>query len=288
METKLFEGKPVEERLRWLEAVIDSVHNGIVAVDADGRIILFNKAAGDILGFEKEAASGKFVKDVIPNTQLINTFEKGRRGIGKIMKINGKIVYTNRTPIMYEDQIIGAIAVFQDITEIENLKRELKEMENNLEILETVINSAYEGIIVVDKNGYITKFNRAYEDFLGIKEKDILGRHVTEVIENTRMHIVVKTGKKEIGHVQRIQGHDMIASRIPIKRNGKIIGAVGKVLFQDVKELKSLTQRLQVLESKWNRYKGEIKRMQEARYSFENIITQNKQMERINYSKQGF
>ncbi|MDI3534840.1 MAG: hypothetical protein PWQ82_1205 [Thermosediminibacterales bacterium] len=272
---------PIEERFKWLQTVVDSVYNGIIAVDEEGRIKIFNKASENILGFKRENVLGKFINDIIPNTQLINTFKKERIDAGKTLEVNGKVVCVNRTPIIFKGRVVGAIAVFQDITEIKKLKQNIKEMEDNMEILESVINSAYDGIIIVDENGYITKFNRAYENFLGIKEKDILGKHVTDVIENTRMHIVVKTGKEEIGHVQRIQGHDMIASRIPIKRNGKIIGAVGKVLFQDIQELKALAQRLRVLESKLNHYKGEIIRMQEAKYSFDNIITQNKQMERL-------
>lgn len=271
----------IEERFKWLQVVVDSVYNGIIAVDKEGRIKIFNKASENILGFKRKNVLGKFINDIIPNIQLINVFKKERIDTGETLKINGKVVCVNRTPMIFKNRVVGTIAVFQDITETENLKQKLKEMEDNMEILESVINSAYDGIIIVDENGYITKFNRAYENFLGIKEKDILGKHVTDVIENTRMHIVVKTGKEEIGYVQRIQGHDMIASRIPIKRNGKIIGAVGKVLFQDIQELKALAQRLRLLESKLNHYKGEIRRMQEAKYSFDNIVTRSKQMERL-------
>ncbi len=66
------------------------------------------------------------------------------------------------------------------------------------------------------KNGYITKFNQAYEKFLGLKEEEVKGEFVADVIENTRMHLIVQNGEKEIGHIQRIQGNDMICHRLPI------------------------------------------------------------------------
>lgn len=62
------------------------------------------------------------------------------------------------------------------------------------------------GTIVVDSDGIVTFFSRSYERFLGIPRSQVLGRHVTEVIENTRMHIVVKTGEPEIGWKHKIKG----------------------------------------------------------------------------------
>ncbi len=50
------------------------------------------------------------------------------------------------------------------------------------------------------------------------------------------------------------------------------------MIFKDVKELKSLNRRMEVLEEKLNKHKGELKRLQEAKYSFDNILTVNSRM----------
>ena len=171
---------------------------------------------------------------------------------------------------------------FQDINKTDSQKEQIQKLKKNLHILETILDNAYEGIVVVDKEGYIREFNHAYEDFLGVKREEVLGKHVTDVIENTRMHKIVQTGKAEVGYVQQLKGHEIIASRIPLKEDDEIIGAVGKILFQDIEELKSLAQRLEVLENRLNYYKSEVKRLQQAKYSFDNIITNNNKM---NYLK---
>ena len=171
---------------------------------------------------------------------------------------------------------------FQDINKDDSYQERVEKLNRNIHILETILDNAYEGIVVVDKEGYIRKFNHAYEEFLGVNGKEVLGKHVTDVIENTRMHEIVKSGKPEIGYVQHLKGHEIIASRIPIKEDGEIVGGVGKILFKDIKELKSLAQRLEVLENRLNYYKSEVKRLQQAKYSFENIITSNSKM---NYLK---
>ncbi|WP_326828278.1 sigma-54 interaction domain-containing protein [Tissierella pigra] len=153
----------------------------------------------------------------------------------------------------------------------------LTELRDSFEMLVDILNYAYEGYVLVDPNGRIVKMN--YEKLMGIKEEDAIGKPVEEVIENTRMHIVVRTGKKELRDVQRIQGHDMITNRIPIIKQEKIIGAVGTVLFKDISEVKELAHQLLDLQSKINKYKGEIERIEGTKYSFHSIITRNPKME---------
>lgn len=156
----------------------------------------------------------------------------------------------------------------------------MTEIKNSIDMLEEILSYAYEGYVLVDANGKIVKMN--YEKLMGIKEDEVIGLPVEEIIENTRMHIIVKTGKKEIRDVQRIQGYDMITNRIPIIKDGEIKGAFGTVLFKDISEVKELAHQLLDLQSKINKYKVEIERIEGAKYSFDSIITQNSKM---NYLK---
>lgn len=153
----------------------------------------------------------------------------------------------------------------------------LSELRDSIDMLEDILIYAYEGYVLVDDEGKIVKMN--YEKLMGIKEEEAIGKPVEDIIENTRMHIVVKTGNKEIRDVQRIQGHDMITNRIPIKKGNKIVAAIGTVLFKDVSQVKELAHQLLDLQSKINKYKGEIERIEGTKYSFDSIITQNSKME---------
>ncbi|MGM0410343.1 MAG: PAS domain-containing protein, partial [Bacillota bacterium] len=276
-----FKGYNCEEVVDWFNASLESIHNGIIAVNNSGEIIFFNKSSEKMLNLKKEEVLGKKVSHVIPESDLPQTLNKEKEETGQRLTINGRDIYSNRAPIIHDGKMIGAIAIFQDLTGIKNVKTELKEAKDDLNLLDTILNDAYEAIVIVDKEGRITKFNKAYEEFLGVKEEDVLDKHVTEVIENTRMHIICKTGEKEMGRVQHIEGNDMICNRIPFKKNGEVVGAIGKVLFKDVKELKHLARRLEVLEDRLKHYKREVKRLQEAKYSFENIITKNSKMKHL-------
>lgn len=154
---------------------------------------------------------------------------------------------------------------------------ELSEIRNSLEVLDSVLTYAYEGYVLVDKDARIIKMN--YEKLMGIKEEAVLGKPVEEIIENSRLHIVVKTGVNEIGYVQRIQGHDMITNRIPIFKEGKIIGALGTIVFKDIIDIKERSRELILLQNKINGYKGELERIEGTLYSFDSIVTQDGKME---------
>ena len=143
---------------------------------------------------------------------------------------------------------------------------------SQLELFNLIFDSIHDGAIVIDTEGYITHFNRVYGKFLGIDPKYAIGKYCAEVIENTRMHIVAKTGKPEINRIQHIKGQEMMVHRIPIRRNGKIIGVYGQVIFKNIKDITKLGTRLSMLESKVKLYEKELINLRSARYTMNSIV----------------
>ncbi|WP_050180326.1 sigma-54-dependent Fis family transcriptional regulator [Domibacillus robiginosus] len=121
----------------------------------------------------------------------------------------------------------------------------LQQMENTADVLQVILESAYEGIAVVDENGLLLEFNEAYSRFTGVKREDAVGRHVTEVIDNTNLHMTVKTGIPDRGVLQTIQGQPMVVHRIPIWNGEKVTGAIGMLIFEGVTEVYGLLERIQ-------------------------------------------
>jgi PAS domain S-box-containing protein len=139
-------------------------------------------------------------------------------------------------------------------------------------ILNKLLELAYDGIVVVDADGIITLISKAYTDFLGIDENDAVGKHVEDVIENTRLPIALKTGKTEKAQLQLINGSYMVASRYPLIKDGKVVGAIGKVLFRNINELNLLHKRINLLQNQLENFKNKTGGPGQAKYSFQNII----------------
>ncbi len=148
-------------------------------------------------------------------------------------------------------------------------------LRRQLEMFERIFDCIYNGIMVTDANGYVTHFNKPYGEFLGLDPAAQIGRHCTEVIENTRMHIVAQTGKAEINQSHLIKGQNMVVQRIPIWRDGKVIGVFGQVMFKDVKDVGKLAKELSLLESKVKLYEEELLNLRSTRYTFDSIAGQS-------------
>jgi PAS domain S-box-containing protein len=147
-----------------------------------------------------------------------------------------------------------------------------EELQENLEMYKLIFDSIYNGAIVTDVNGVITHFNKPYGEFLGVNPEDQIGRHCTETVENSRMHIVAKTGAPEINQSHRIMGTNMVVQRIPIKKDGRVIAVFGQVMFKDVKDVGKLASELRLLESKVKLYEEELINLRSTRYTFDSFI----------------
>ncbi|MHB1013265.1 MAG: PAS domain S-box protein, partial [Desulfobacteria bacterium] len=251
-----------------LGRVLDSMANGVIAIDREGTIFVFNAAAAWLLGVGKEEALGRRLLDIVPNSGLVNVLRTGAPETGRPQPVGARTVIANRAPMFRDGELIGAVSVFQDVTEMEKMSRELDSTRALVRTLEEVLAGAGEWMVVVDANGIVTMISEEYAEFNGTTVAEATGKHVTEVIENTRMHIVANTGAEEIGERQTIRGRALIVNRIPLKDGDRIIGAYGRVVFKTVEQLRELASKMNLLESKVKYYEEELTHLRGARYTF--------------------
>lgn len=255
-----------------LKTILDNVFNEIVVVDNNNKIIFINRAASILFGIDSKNSLGKYFNELIHNVELTNFLTNKKEEVKKSIVVNNLNLSLSIMSLTEDEDVVGSILIFSNITNYNELLQKLDKERDSREILNTVIETAYDGMVIIDKKGIITMMSKAYTDFLGIRREDAIGKHVNEVIENTRMPIVLESGKEEVAQLHKIKGNYMIASRIPIIKNGEIIGVVGKVLFRNVKELNSLYKKITVIEKELANYKSRLKEFNTASYSLENII----------------
>lgn len=123
---QMFNLEPVEiaRLLEERESLINSIGEGIIAIDRNKKIRVINKIAAKILGVTGEVL-GFRIEEVIPHSELPNILKTGLPQYHQMMVLNNTIVMTNRLPIIVNGQIVGAVATFQDRTEIVHLAEEL-------------------------------------------------------------------------------------------------------------------------------------------------------------------
>ncbi|MDW7740164.1 MAG: sigma 54-interacting transcriptional regulator [Bacillota bacterium] len=274
-----------EERLlnTRLNAMYQAMHNALISIDEKCQINFINRAAEQLFSLDHEEAEGKRLTDILPGLDMGRVLEDGIVEIGMNYSIHETKTVVNKTPLIDNGRVIGAIAIFQDLTELELIAEEMSTVKRLNQTLRTVLDIGYDALVVVDEMGKIVLVNRIFLDFIRLEENSVMSRPVNEILENSRLHVVSKTGIPEINDIQFIDGKPYVVSRLPIVRDGQVIGAVGKISFRRVDELRELAGKLETMNSRLTHFQEELKkeRFQKHPYTFDDIITINPAMQRL-------
>ncbi|MHB1654037.1 MAG: sigma-54 interaction domain-containing protein [Desulfitobacteriaceae bacterium] len=269
------------EAREWRE-ILDSAHNGIIAVNREGRVVVFNKAASELVGFPQGEALGERIEGVIPNTRLLEVMESGNPEQGQRLSIGNRVIISNRSPIWRNNEIAGAVGVFQDISDFETLSSELDTVRNINKNLDAVIESVDDGIVVADDQGYILRANQAYLRMAGIAHDEFVGKHVQELFKqgylNRSVSQLVIERKARVNIVDVRNGKELLMTGTPVfNEEGQLVRVVTAV--RDVTELSGLKVKLAESEQMRERYLNELEHWR-AQQSFHQIITKNPEMQR--------
>lgn len=140
------------------------------------------------------------------------------------------------------------------------------------DIFEHLLSNPFDGMTVVDSNGIVRFISPVHENFFHHQPGEAAGKPVEKVIENTRLHKIIQSGKAEVGYIQRMGGTNRVVSRTPIYRKGALMGAIGRVMFKGPEELERLNQRINSLENEVEFYKREADAMRRQDNGIDSII----------------
>ncbi|MEI4800395.1 sigma 54-interacting transcriptional regulator [Bacillus sp. NPDC077411] len=266
-EKEMLIGK-LKDQTQQRDLILNSTHDGMIVVDKEGHVLLFNKSAERMTGYKREEVVDKYILEVIPTSKLLRIIRTKQIEINQELTLdNGKKIISTRIPILNEiGDVQGAFAVFKDITEIVNLAEEVTDLKEIQTLLEAIIYSSEEAISVVDEQGRGLVINPAYTKLTGLSEEDIIGKPATtDIVEGESMHMKVLRTRRAVRGIHMKIGQkkrDVIVNVAPVIVDGILKGSVG--VIRDVSEIQKLTNEL-------NRAR-QIIRTLEAKYSFDDIV----------------
>ncbi len=258
---------------RMLESVLDSIIEGIIIVNKDANVVYVNKNASKLLGLSSDIL-GKCVEDVVENTRLHIVVRTGLPEIDQLQRTENAVIITSRLPIKDErGEIIGAVAVFRDITSIRKLAEEITNLKEVEAQLKAIIDSTNDAISVADENGIVRIVNRAYTKITGYAAEEVIGKPATvDIAEGESIHMLIAKMRQPIYNARLKVGparKEVIVNATPLFVHGKFKGSVAVV--HDVSEIMQLNNELE-----------EIKRLirhMKAQYTFDDIIGDSRIMQ---------
>jgi PAS domain S-box-containing protein len=185
------EHKQAEQTRDWLAAVVDSSDDAIISKTLDGTIAAWNRGAEKVFGYPASEAVGKPILMLVPSERVgeeadILTRIKGSQSVEhfetvRVRKDGMKIdVAVTISPIRdSHGVVVGASKIARDISERKQtevrLAAQATEVAHSRQALETqklmlqsVLNSMVEGLVVTDEQGNFILWNPAAEEILGM------------------------------------------------------------------------------------------------------------------------
>jgi PAS domain S-box-containing protein len=249
------------------EIIIASTHDGIIAVDQDERITIFNPAAETITGIDARTAIGRHIAEVIEYTRLPSVLASGEAEVNWQLPLGKTTIITSRIPIVDDGgRTIGAFAIFRDIGDVVELAEEVTNLRETRILSDAIFNSTQDAISVVDEHGVHVSVNPAYTRVTGIPQDQVVGQPCNiDIAFGDSIHLKVLETQQEV-RGQRIRvgpmAKEVIVDAAPIIVKGKLKGSVA--VIKDLTEILKLNNQL-------NEARRMIRHL-EAKYTFEDLI----------------
>lgn len=120
----LYEQKYKNEILR---TTLDGVHDAVVAIDQEGKIILFNERAEGLLKKEGKKVMDKKLLDECPELGfMIDVLKSRTNQYNEIKNLKRLVIAANTSVLEVEGHVRGVICSFQDITKLQNLEKKIR------------------------------------------------------------------------------------------------------------------------------------------------------------------
>ncbi len=191
-----------EERTRLL---LESAGEGIIGVDTDGKITFVNPAACRMLGYSTDEFVGQglhsFVhhsnEDGSPYPEIDCPMYKSF-SIGSMSHVDNEVLWRkagtgfpvaySSNPIHKDGEVVGAVVSFRDISDRRRAEKALAESERRTR---TILETAIEGILMVDNDAVIMLINPALCGILGRPQEEILGRRILDFVDEENLQILL-------------------------------------------------------------------------------------------------
>jgi two-component system, LuxR family, sensor kinase FixL len=170
---------------RRLAAIVESSDDAIISTDLEGIILSWNRGATRMLGYAAEEILGQSIAILVPDdlqdSRRVDRLEAGARHHYETVRRtkDGRRIDVSVIVSPIEDssqRVVGASAILRDITDVKTVERALRSSE---ERWRSIVESAVDGIIVIDGRGRIEAFNPGAERLFGYSETEVVGGNVS-------------------------------------------------------------------------------------------------------------
>lgn len=268
--------------------IVDNTSNGIVAIDKQGRIVLFNRQAVEILKKGNQLQVGRDVSEVLPRSgKLIKACNAtGEPQLGFHIHGKNNRLVANITPIYRDGRIVGSMSNFQPMEQFESSALKLESYVKLNKELEAIIHNSPDGIVVYGGDGKVQTINEVAAFYDGVKIEDVIGMHYSQMIkkgilDRSVVPLVLKAKKKvsALVEVQRTNKTLLVNGAPVFDDRGSISQIV--VNFHDMTQLNNIQQQLEQSRMVADKYEEELAELGLKELEGQEVVVENESMRQV-------
>ncbi len=254
-----------------LDSIFQAMNEGIIATDEKGQIISINRAAENLFGLNADDVFGQNIQEVFPE---IDSDNARRLNVKRI--INSVPVMMNQVPLIEDDTVRGMNYAFVDLSSLEKIAAELESVKKLQVGLQGVLSASSDGLILTDRNGLITFYNKEAVSLLKNPPETLIEQPVENYLGNRTAINVAKTAMSEV-EVCTIDGKNCMVSYVPInfEEANFPMGVVVTIYREDNSMSDEMARKWFSLQQQVKYYKTELEKQGHTNAAFSNIITEN-------------
>lgn len=116
-----------QKNAQRFEAVLNFVHDGVLATDQGGLLTVVNPVAEKIFDVQRDEVLGLPVTSVIQDTRIDKVLASGSPEFDQLQQAPAGHILTNRIPIRVDGEVKGVVATFQEVSQIEAAERKIRQ-----------------------------------------------------------------------------------------------------------------------------------------------------------------
>ena len=277
----------LQEQVKLMQTIFDSLSEGVVATNLEGEFLVANPSAQEMAGMgpvegapeEWSETYGTFYPDkttLVPSTELPlykamqgETTDDVKLVLRNQNQPEGVFVSVSGRPLSDETgSLVGGVIAMRDVTQLEQITKQLEttvhELQRQNNLMDTVLNSISNGVIVANAEGEFLYFNPVAEEVVGIGATEGDPEEWADVYGTFYPDKVTPFPSTELPLYKAIRGETTDDVEVFIRnqhkpegvfvtvwgrplydQNGSLIGGV--VAFHDITELKRSAAQLEIL-----------------------------------------
>ncbi|MED4749801.1 sigma 54-interacting transcriptional regulator [Brevibacillus choshinensis] len=267
-----------------LEFLIATMPTGVIALDRTGVILVMNKAAATMCNQEDTRLIGSPLSDVLPDLEQVLSsqgFVAEDSPLHRITIGDKKLIVTAKK-ISHDHQPWGALLILQDFTDYEAIANELESTKRLEKTLQTVVENAYDGLILIDELGKVQMVNDAVCELVNHPRNEIIGHDVDTYFPELKLTEALEEDFQGENIEAVFMGkRRSLVTKIPIMREKQTVGAIGKIIYRNLNKWKSVTNRLETLEKEVSYYRAELSLLGGKTFDLDDILTRNDEMDHM-------